>query len=441
MDTQKPKKKRKSSTEPRISKDIQSYFNNEEREFVLKQFPDKLLRKKVKTPENLYICDEVCAELIANYITKSDGKDKPIIEINPGLGMLSKHLLKKTKNDLMLYENNEFFNPELNKIIKEHPERNVTLRNADFLGLWKTVHQDRQDNGNRLFDLLYGTPKKEWEDDTNIKLFATVGSLTFVKHLINSIVFQNSLFSYGRSEMYLCFPPPLYLHLTCSNQAGYLLYRASSVLFQLFFEHEFITKIPRKFFLPWQNDYKLTPHLKLSKFNLIDPEFMYLVKVVPRKDLYSHCVPDQMQALWFFIKQHFISRKNRVIPTLERWIPGCGPRLIVNSKNVQQVKLLNPKIDLKSLPTYAEPCKTLSTQDFVQNINIWTEFGDLSPTQTLTLFDQFISWKEYKQSPFIACLENNLMKMESVPEEEITEEDDDVEIKTKNKKTVQSVKE
>ena len=153
--------------------------------------------------------------------------------------------------------------------------------------------------------------------DTNIKLFATVGSLTFVKHLINSIVFQNSLFSYGRSEMYLCFPPPLYLHLTCSNQAGYLLYRASSVLFQLFFEHEFITKIPRKFFLPWQNDYKLTPHLKLSKFNLIDPEFMYLVKVVPRKDLYSHCLPDQMQALWFFIKQHFISRKNRVIPTLE----------------------------------------------------------------------------------------------------------------------------
>lgn len=52
----------------------------------------------------------------------------------------------------------------LQKIIKEHPERKVTLRNADFLGLWKTVHQDRQDNGNRLFDLLYGTPKKEWED-------------------------------------------------------------------------------------------------------------------------------------------------------------------------------------------------------------------------------------------------------------------------------------
>ena len=114
MDTLKPRKKRKSSTEPRISKDIQSYFSNKEREFVLKQFPDKLLRKKIKTPENLYICDEGCAELIANYITKSDGYDKPVIEVNPGLGMLSKHLLKRTTNDLMLYENNEFFNTELN---------------------------------------------------------------------------------------------------------------------------------------------------------------------------------------------------------------------------------------------------------------------------------------------------------------------------------------
>ena len=168
MDPPKPRKKRKSSTEPRISKDIQSYFNNKEREFVLNQFPDKLLRKKVKTPENLYICDEGCAELIADYITKSDGNDKPIIEINPGLGLLSKHLLKRTKSDLMLYENNEFFNTELNQMIKKHPERKVILKNADFLGLWKTVHQDRQDNGNRLFDLLYGTPKKEWEDGKNI---------------------------------------------------------------------------------------------------------------------------------------------------------------------------------------------------------------------------------------------------------------------------------
>lgn len=113
MDTPKPRKKRKTSTEPRISKDIQSHFSNKEREFVLKQFPDKLLRKKIKTPENMYICDEGCAELIADYITNSDGNDKPVIEINPGLGLLSKHLLKRTTNDLMLYENNEFFNTEL----------------------------------------------------------------------------------------------------------------------------------------------------------------------------------------------------------------------------------------------------------------------------------------------------------------------------------------
>lgn len=43
-------------------------------------------------------------------------------------------------------------------------------------------------------------------------------------------------------------------------------------------------------------------------------------------------------------------------------------------------------------------------------MDIFTEFGDLSPTQFLTLFDQFRSWPEYAESPFTASLENHLMK-------------------------------
>jgi dimethyladenosine transferase 2, mitochondrial len=55
----------------------------------------------------------------------------------------------------------------------------------------------------------------------------------------------------------------------------------------------------------------------------------------------------------------------------------------------------------------------LTAQDFVPNINIFTEFGDLTPTQVFTLFDQFISWPEYKDSSFKPSLESVLLKMNS----------------------------
>ena len=111
-------------------------------------------------------------------------------------------------------------------------------------------------------------------------------------------------------------------------------------------------------------------------------------------------------------------------------MPACGPRLIVNTSNSQKVKVLDPNFNKDILPIYSEPCKTLSTQDFFERMNIFTEFGDLSPTETLTVFDQFVQWPEYKQSPFLTSMENNLMKLEHSPIDnvdglEIHEQDDE----------------
>jgi len=83
-----------------------------------------------------------------------------------------------------------------------------------------------------------------------------------------------------------------------------------------------------------------------------------------------------------------------------------------------------------ALPKFYKSSKPLSTEDFKQNMNIFTEFGDLTPTQTLTLFDQFINWPEYKDCPFTASLDSALLKLHTAPEEdhvdglEIDEEDD-----------------
>lgn len=89
----------------------------------------------------------------------------------------------------------------------------------------------------------------------------------------------------------------------------------------------------------------------------------------------------------------------------------------------------NPNLDIKTLPAFVEPCRELSLDDFNSNINIFTEFGDLSPSQVLTLFDQFINWPEYKESSFSASLDTTLMKLHTNPDEtvdgiELPEEDD-----------------
>lgn len=69
------------------------------------------------------------------------------------------------------------------------------------------------------------------------------------------------------------------------------------------------------------------------------------------------------------------------------------------------------------------PCRQLSTEDYYEKLDIFTEFGDLSPTQTLTLFDQFVNLPDYKDSLFVASLENTLLKLDSHPDEKFDMQD------------------
>ena len=107
-----------------------------------------------------------------------------------------------------------------------------------------------------------------------------------------------------------------------------------------------------------------------------------------------------------------------------RWIPNCGLRVTLNMKPASIPELHNPHLDITTLPNLVEPCRKLSHEDFVNNINIYTEFGDLRPTQVLTLFNQFINWPEYQECSFGPSLENVLHTNIEENVEELTEEDD-----------------
>lgn len=155
--------------------------------------------------------------------------------------------------------------------------------------LYRMAYQDKQDNGCRVDKFLFGLPTREWSSDVCYRLFASVPSVNYFRHLINSIVFETSIMALGRCELYLAVPPPIYIvsniieiftkyltmaivyytillqHLTCNNEAGYMQYRSTSMLFQMMFKHEFIARIPRKYFLPYQTKYRVSKTSKLAK--------------------------------------------------------------------------------------------------------------------------------------------------------------------------------
>lgn len=93
-------------------------------------------------------------------------------------------------------------------------------------------------------------------------------------------------------------------------------------------------------------------------------------------------------------------------------IPGCGPRLITAKLNSEPL-IINSKLSKTKVPNYTKPSLPVSINDQYKNMNIFTEFGDLTPSQILTLFNAFINWPEYKECPFLSSLENALLKLET----------------------------
>lgn len=107
-----------------------------------------------------------------------------------------------------------------------------------------------------------------------------------------------------------------------------------------------------------------------------------------------------------------------------KFVPGCGPRLIMCSGNNIKLEQTYPEEKKSSLPKYSVPSCSISNKYNFSNMNIFTQFGDLCPSQMLSLFSEFRSWPEYPLSPFLASLENCLLKLEAAEEQDINDDDD-----------------
>ncbi|CAG4953924.1 unnamed protein product [Parnassius apollo] len=374
--------KPKIEKEPKLSADVINYLENDSQyKHLIEKLPKSLLRK-YKTPESMYLINKKTAKEIAKSVVSYLDEDSPLVEINPGFGLLSEELLKYHTKHLYLYETSAHFSQYFQALQNKLGQR-ITYKVADFFGMWKLAFKDKMDGGNRIKELL-----GDLASDDNGRIIKIVGAmpgLSFVKHLIQNIVFHYDTNQLGRPDLFIAMPSHHYDFLTdnCVLMGKHKYFPA---LFQMFFDHKILIKVPKVHYLPWTN----SPSSK--KGSLINEHCMYLVNITQKDTL--PCPPEYLPLLWYFFKPHTFSKSTRVIPMLEQWIPGCGVWLITGQDPPDSNNAISPTKDDAPLP----------------HMTIFTEFGDLSLKQKITVFKKFVSWPEFEQCPFRVTMENNLPK-------------------------------
>ncbi|KAJ8714052.1 hypothetical protein PYW08_007672 [Mythimna loreyi] len=330
----------------------------------------------------MYLINKETAKEIVNTIKERINNNSPLIEVNPGFGFLTEELLQCQNNPIYMYEMSSQFSTHLSKIQEKYPGR-VIFKVADFFGMWKLAFKDKIDQGNRIQELLGDLCTDDKE--RVVKIIGSMPGLSFVKHLVNNIIFHNSTNQLGKPDLFITMPGHHYEFLT-DSEVQLTKHRSIPALFQLLFDHKVLTTVPKVHFLPWTH----RPNSK--KITMMDEHRLLLVNITQKDKL--PCPSQYLPLLWYFFKPHMFSKSTRVIPMLEQWIPGCGVWLITGQDPPDTNKELAPTKDDAQLP----------------HMTIFTEFGDLNLQQKITVFKKFVSWPEFEQCQFRVTMENNLPK-------------------------------
>ncbi|XP_076359974.1 mitochondrial transcription factor B2 isoform X2 [Tachypleus tridentatus] len=327
--------------------------------------------KSTRFPDNLYIASTQIADILTHQlISQFLGDETCVFEASPGLCLLTKGLLKAGVPHLRVFEKRTDSLSHLEDLKEQYPSQ-LEIVKEDILNLPKLTARDMHTGDNTVDQLLKGVQHREWKESPPLKIVAVLSEkreVTFLRFLLSRLSLQTSVYAVGRTQLFVFVTGKEYMYMTASAGDNYMKYRSSTVLYNLFFDIELLKKIPRNYFLP-----PFKRQAKSCKKIMYDAENLYLMKLTPRANLFETVgSPEKLPDLFFFVKQHLMKRNSLVIPTLEKWIPHCGPRLIK------------------------------------EGMTIFTKFGDLTPTEILNIFNNFSSWQEYEDSPFKAAVHRNL---------------------------------
>ncbi|XP_075554399.1 mitochondrial transcription factor B2 isoform X2 [Dermacentor variabilis] len=343
-----------------------------------------LLGRRTGQPEDLFHVHTAALEMLEEQLAHWPGGCPPLVlEANAGPGLLSRRLIEggRLASHLRLFEHRECFLPQLRAQVSAWPAR-LELVEADLL----RMH-------NREEQLLAGiTPRpwthakrakwiqamslvnvdgSLWQPSANSRVcsrhllqapeavlvasLSRVREVGFLRYVLHQLPMGTSLFALGRLAFLLFLSHTEAAHITAARGSNFRHYRDVSILYQLFFHVDALGQVSRDYFLPPRGAKAQAP--------------LQLVRLVPRSDLWDLAgSPERLHELVFFVRQNMVRRTAYVLPCLEKWIPGCGPRLL----------------------------RAGATR-------VFERMGDLSPERMLRLFQLFSALPEYSQSAFAAA--------------------------------------
>ncbi|CAH0551418.1 unnamed protein product [Brassicogethes aeneus] len=364
---------------------INNFFRKDPDLAEIKEFiPEKYLDCKRKTlTDNLYlICAKIARRTVRHVMPAIKNNTNQIVcETNAGLGFISSELLRKKIPLIRLYESCPEFREMLKDFDKEYKGK-VEIFTKDLFLLHRYSWMDKIDHSNRVELLLKNVPRKKWTDEPCMTLIGPMSKIDFIKYLMRCLTLQSDIVTYGRVQIFAIMRPKFFTLLDASPKDNLHTYTWTTVLFQLFFDYELLEKFDRDRFLPWETASNKSPKRYVDT---IDRNKMYLVKINFKKDL---PVPtEDLLPLYFFVQHFFHRGRRRVIQTVEKWVPGGGLNII--------------------LPQ-------LGHENYCQNMDIMTTFGELTPQQILGVFREMRCCDKYENSPFKAMIESQMMKLETI---------------------------
>ncbi|KAI4495632.1 hypothetical protein M0802_008467 [Mischocyttarus mexicanus] len=317
--------------------------------------------KVTNMKENIfYLIDKSTAKKFVQLIIDDLSKDMNFVaENNAGIGLLTEELLNAGIKKIYAYETNNCFYPALNKLKDKYPDR-LEIRNGNLSKMSILHYLDEQDNKNRINEVLNGTPVVPWENEsTFMQVIAVTTNIKFFKHLILALVFRTSFMKFGRPSFYLAIPPSMWSILSNPNNRATM--HSIYVFFKTTFNFKHLGDIERISWTPWEKQ------MLKRKIRIHDHEIFKVIKIEPKADLFNNYLQSkELVPYWYFIKYHLTIQDQRVIPEIEKWIPGSGIRLI--------------------------------RMDY----NIFTRFIDLTPIQFFNLYKEFVSWPEFESCLFLS---------------------------------------
>lgn len=343
------------------------FKSNAKIENLKNNIPRKYFKLKA-CADHLYLIDPDVAEDSVGLILPDIKNRKYIAETNAGLGLITKQLIDNGIKKVHMYETCPLFREQLNKLVAEN--KNVKLNDKDLFKMDLYKYLDTKKNDYIIPTILEQIPKTRWKGKPSITIIGAMPNLKFIIYLITSLATQTGLMTHGRIELFAYMRPKDYLSLTATPNNGLTFYRSVSILFQSFFSAKLIGKYPRNVFLP------LRTAVKKSSSN-IDKDFLYFVHVETRKDLPLSF--EEILPFYHYVSRFYGRGKNRVVPTIESWVPGCGSSVVCSGE-----------------------------------IGIFTEFGELNPEQILQVYQNIAMHPSYSVSSFKELMETEAMKYETV---------------------------